>query len=203
MTKTLGTFIRQILRAVERPRLSLTAYGDEGAILAATSALIAQLAHLHGWTSDAAAFYGDDYQPYLAMPVKTVPPAVIRNIEVFLEGLLTAYTPLRLVQSDADRRALLEVVHDRLSLDGAAHGAFPVDLMAQLVSAVNCRDLVEVVRGDERWEVLHRCDLLAGLGPYLVEREVGLDPTAPNQRSRQADLAEALLANQKFTISFE
>lgn len=182
MTLTLGTFIRQIIRSVESPRLSLTAYGDEGVLLGRVSRVLGTLAYLHGGQGEAVEAYFDDYQSSLAMPIEKIPEPVIRNLVSFLEGMLAAYEPLRVVQEDCERRDLLTLIHDRLSMDGAIHGVYQVDLLAMVISVINCRELFEVVRGDENWAVLHRCDLLAPLGPYIVEHEAGVCPCA-NTRS--------------------
>ena len=153
----------QVIRASEPP-LSTGAYGDEGKVLLELIEMFNDI--LRGeetrYIEIALAWNGN-------LEIEMV-GAVIRDTVTYLTSTIAMRTePMRLTMSEEDLDDAKTELFHRLDEFGAEPHALFKKTFERYFRVIENRDAVQMVRGGDEWRLLHRYDLLACLGPWIIE----------------------------------
>ena len=154
---------RQIIREDEQG-LSTGAYGDEGKIiLELMETLVDVIRDEDPRHYDIAVAWASN------VDVEELRPATRDAIRYLTSTIAARTEPMRLTMSPkALEDAKTELFH-RLDEFGAEPHALLKKIFERYFRVIENRDAVQMVRGGDEWRLLHRYDLLACLGPWIIE----------------------------------
>lgn len=158
-------YCHQIIRESE-PRLSTGAYGDEGKVLLELNEMFNdimrgnEVSHIEF----ALAWRGN-------FEIEMAGPGIRDTIAYLVSTIAVRTKPMRLTMSQEDiNEVKLDLFHRLDAFSAEPHALFK-KIFARYWRVMENQDVVEMVRGGDEWLLLHRYDLLACLGPWIVEVE--------------------------------